>query len=169
MIVFPFVTTERLTIQPLALDDDQFIFELVNTDGWHYFIGNRHIQSLEAARAYIQKISDNSSITYWVVRLKQQQHPIGIITFIQRSYLDHPDIGFAILPAYSKRGYAYEAATAVLQQIIQHKNFTHILATTVPGNTDSIKLLQKLGLHFIKELVVENTQLQLYGAAIDTL
>ena len=48
------LTTDRLLIEPLVLADNNFILELVNTDGWIKFIGNRKITSPMEATAYIQ-------------------------------------------------------------------------------------------------------------------
>src|SRR5215218_9705823 len=98
MAVPAFLITERLLIIPLATSDDSFILELVNTEGWISFIGNRNITSQVEAKAYIQKILENSNCSYWVVKLKEQQQSIGIITYIKRDYLEHHDIGFAFLP-----------------------------------------------------------------------
>src|ERR1043165_6126041 len=107
MNVETFIMTDRLLLQPLSISDDDFILELLNTEGWLRFIGNRNVTSKTEARAYIQKILDNQNISYWVVKRKEQQDATGIITYIQRNYLEHPDIGFAFLPRFCKKGYAY--------------------------------------------------------------
>jgi RimJ/RimL family protein N-acetyltransferase len=121
------------------------------------------------AREYIQKIMDNSNIDYSLVKRKEDQTKIGIITFIQRDYLGHPDIGFAFLPAYCNKGYAYEATKAVMENLIETNHLSHILATTIPENLNSIKLLKKLGLSFEKEIEVNKVKLQVYGAATDEI
>src|SRR5437867_3917202 len=108
------ITTDRLLINPLTQKDNSFILELVNTNGWLEFIRNRNINSEVEATAYIQKIIDNPSINYWVVRIKSNKVSVGIITFIKRNYLEHYDIGFAFLPAFANNGFAYEATRAVL-------------------------------------------------------
>ncbi len=51
------ISTERLLINPLSTYDDYFILELLNTEGWIKFIGNRNIHSQADASAYIQKNS----------------------------------------------------------------------------------------------------------------
>ena len=142
---------------------------MLNTEGWLTFIGNRNIASHIDAQTYIQRIVANPNITYWVVRLKESTIPIGIITYIKRDYLEHYDIGFAFLPNFSKKGYAYEATLAVLNNIIQSQKPAWILATTIPQNTASINLLKKIGLTFEKELIIENETLHLYGCSTDTL
>ncbi|MGG5208238.1 GNAT family N-acetyltransferase [Chryseobacterium sp. MIQD13] len=161
------LTTKRLLIEPLTATDKNFIFELVNTGEWIKFIGNRNITSGTEAEAYIQKILDNPDILYWIVKLKDNGTKIGIITFIKRDYLKYYDIGFAFLPEFTQKGYAYEAANAVLSNVINSGNHSHILATTVSENENSINLLKKLGLHFDKEIEVDKKKLHLYEISAD--
>ncbi len=157
-------STDRLSIEPLTENDHQFIFELVNTEGWLTFIGNRNITSPAAASDYILRILDNENVCYWVVRLRENQVPLGIITFIQRDYLEHPDIGFAFLPNFSGNGYALEATKAILDALVERENLTRILATTIPENIKSIHLLKKIGLDFEREIRVGEETLHVYGA-----
>ncbi len=164
-----YLKTARLTITPLAATDDHFIFQLVNTEGWLQNIGNRNVTSAADAVAYIQRILNNNQIAYWVVKLKDMPDKIGIVTYIKRDYLEHPDIGFAFLPPFFNKGYAYEATTAVLHELIGRHNVAHIVAVTVPGNINSIKLLKKIGLVFEKEMEVKNEKLQVYGASTEEL
>lgn len=155
--------TERLLLNELCIDDNGFINELVNTQEWIKFIGERNIKTEEDAKCYIQKIMDNPNIRYWVVKLKNENISIGIITFIKRDYLEHHDIGFAFLPKFAKNGYAYEAAISVLNDAMNNKNHHQILATTIKENTTSIKLLEKLGLSFKNELLVGKELLMIYS------
>lgn len=144
--------TERITLNELSLSDVNFIKELVNTPGWIKFIGDRNIHTHDEAKAYVEKIIENPNINYWVVKLKSQNISIGIITFIKRDYLEHYDIGFAFLPQYSKNGFAYEATIPVLYDAVNNHNHRQILGTTIKENTNSIKLLEKLGFNYEKEI-----------------
>ena len=89
-----------------------------------------------------------------------------MVTFIQRDYLEHPDIGFAFLPQFSGNGYAFEATKTVLEALIEQENLSHILATTIPENVRSILLLKKIGLDFEREILVAEETLHVYGASI---
>ena len=155
-------STPRLLLHELTVNEAAFIHELVNTPEWIAYIGDRNIKSKEDAIGYIQKIIDNPNIDYWVVKTRDLQIPIGIISFIKRDFLDHHDIGFAFLPAYTKVGYAYEAAAAVLNDLKENSSHSYILATTVKENTNSIRLLEKLDFKFNKEIERENEMLLLY-------
>jgi RimJ/RimL family protein N-acetyltransferase len=154
--------TPRLSIRPLSQHDQAFILDLVNTEGWLRFIGNRHIYSLAEASTYIQGILESTDTLYGVVELKAEGVPIGIVTLLQRSYLEHRDIGFAFLPAYSGKGYAYEAASATLRYVVQTFGLDTLLATALPYNRPSIKLLTRLGFSFQKAIQVNETGLHVY-------
>jgi ribosomal-protein-alanine N-acetyltransferase len=144
--------TQRLILNEINPNDAEFILKLVNTPEWLEFIGKRNIGNTAEANDYIEKIISNPKSNFWVVRTKNHQLAIGIITFIKKDYLDYYDIGFAFLSEHTNKGYAYEASYAVLHYAIKHFNYNNILATTVATNTNSIKLLKKLGLQFYKEI-----------------
>jgi RimJ/RimL family protein N-acetyltransferase len=160
------IETQRLYISPLTTADATFIRELVNSPGWIEFIGNRNINSATEANAYTQKILDNPKLRYWIVRLKSENTPIGVITFIKRDYLDHPDIGFAFLPTFAKKGYAYEAAGVILDHLLPIHTSSHILATTLPKNSNSIRLLEKLGFTYQQEINNNSEILHVYSIAV---
>lgn len=156
------ITTDRLIIKPLSENDNEFILDLVNTDGWIKFIGNKNIKTKADAIAYIQRINSNPNIRYWTVKLNDSKNSIGLVTLIKRDYLEHNDIGFAFLPNFSNQGYAYEATNSVLTNLLKQNVFTTILAQTLPENIISIKLLKKLGLQFEKQMEIENKTLHIY-------
>ena len=155
-------TTERLLGNLITEEDNVFIRSLVNTEGWLQFIGDRNVHSEQDSAAYIRKIINTPDLFYWVIKLNESKVPIGIISFLKRSYLEHFDIGFAFLPQYTGHGYAHEAAGKVLS-IVREARYDPVLATTVPHNINSIQLLTKLGLHFKEEINHENLILSIYS------
>ena len=110
--------TARLRLEEGTLDDQVFIFTLLNSPNWIEFIGDRGIESLTDAENYIKntliKSYDTNGFGLYKVTLKHDSSPIGLCGFLKRDYSDHPDIGYAILPKYEGNGYTSEAAKAVL-------------------------------------------------------
>jgi ribosomal-protein-alanine N-acetyltransferase len=154
--------TARLSLSALTETDAGFILQLVNTEGWLAFIGDRNVHTEEDALVYVKKIIADPNYKYWVVRIKNTAEPIGTVSFIQRNYLDHPDIGYAFMPHFGKKGYALEAASAVMDHLVADPAISTILATVRPGNVNSIRLLEKLGLHFVKQIEVDGNEPLLY-------
>jgi RimJ/RimL family protein N-acetyltransferase len=159
--------TARLQLRTLALTDAAFVMELVNSEGWIRFIGERHVKDETAALQYIQRLIDNPTICYWVVCLRNDQSPIGVVTVIQRHDLPHPDLGFAFLPKAYGQGYAVEAAAVVLRDLCNRPELAAVVAISIPANTGSIRLLEKLGFHFESLIVRETETLSLYQIESD--
>ncbi len=105
--------SDRLKLSLITTDDHAFLQELVNTDGWIKFIGDRNIHSTEDANNYINKLISTNENFYWVVRIIENLKSIGVITLVKRNYLDHYDLGFAFLPSGQGKGYAQEAANII--------------------------------------------------------
>ncbi len=156
------IETNRLVLKSLKLDDYIFIKNLVNTEGWIKFIGDRNIKTDDDAKNYIKKIQDNNAVKYWIVNLKDKNIPIGIITYIKRDYLEYHDLGFAFLPDFHKKGYAFEATTRVIQELKSNQLNSEILATTIPENKKSIELLEKLGFEFKESIKNNDESLSVY-------
>jgi [ribosomal protein S5]-alanine N-acetyltransferase len=160
------IQTERLLMRPINLGDKNFIYSLVNTNGWLKYIGDRNIKNIADAENYIQKILENKNYYYNVFEIKDTKEPIGIITFLNRDSQEFPDIGFALLPQFEKKGYTFEASKKYLAEIISLNLYKKIIGITVPENYNSIKLLQRLGLDFETNFTENNEILSLYSITI---
>ncbi len=160
------IQTERLLIRPINLGDKNFIYSLVNTNGWLKYIGDRNIKNIADAENYIQKILANKNYYYNVFEIKDTKESIGIITFLNRDSQEFPDIGFALLPQFEKKGYTFEASKKYLAELISLNQYKKIIGITVPENYHSIKLLQRLGLEFESNFKKDNEILLLYSITI---
>jgi RimJ/RimL family protein N-acetyltransferase len=146
--------TERLVLRQVIPTDDEFLFALMNEPAFHQNIGDRGIRTLADARAYIEKrfTSRYAELGYglYLVELKDERTAVGISGFVKRDFLPHPDIGFAFLRKFWDRGYAFESSAAVMKHGTTVLGFERVYGLTAPTNTGSIRLLEKLGLHFEK-------------------
>jgi ribosomal-protein-alanine N-acetyltransferase len=147
--VYFILEAHRLKIRPIILDDDVFILELVNSEGWLRFIGDRNVKNQAEAKSYIQKILDRPASHYGVIECKDTKRPMGIVTFLHRETQSYPDLGFALLPDFEGFGYAMEACQIFLDTIkVGLKIQDKIIAITKSDNVRSIHLIQKLGFQY---------------------
>ncbi|MEN9521858.1 MAG: hypothetical protein RL065_235 [Bacteroidota bacterium] len=157
--------TSRLIIREFSTQDAQFIIKLLNTDGWLKYIGDRNVHSADDALKYIHKLNSYSienGFGFWAVELKSTKNLIGLCGLIKRDELKHIDIGFAFLPIYTNQGFAFEAAQATLSFAYEQLKLDTIAAITVPANVSSIKLIEKLGLKFKSEILIDDELLNYY-------
>lgn len=134
--------TSRLQLRPINVDDADFMLKLLNCPGFIDFIGDRHVRTIESCITYIENMLANPDITYWVIQLKQNQTPVGVVTWVKRDFLPSPDLGYALLPEFEGNGYAFEASNEWLAyQKIENEP---VLAICQANNTALIRLLKKL-------------------------
>jgi RimJ/RimL family protein N-acetyltransferase len=158
------IETQRLFLRPMAVDDAPFILTLLNEPSFLRYIGDKQVRTLEDARQYILNgpvaSYERHGFGLLLVELKDTQTPIGMCGLLKREELPDPDIGFALLPDFWNKGFAFEAASAVLADA-PHR----ILAITSLDNDASINLLERLGFSFerVTKLSPEGEQLKLFA------
>lgn len=149
--------TQRLILSEVTLEDADFFVELMNTPKWIKYIGDRKISSENDAKQHLKKTIlkcyKEHGFGFYKVCLKVDPLTIiGICGLIKREELEDVDIGFGFLPAYEGNGYGYESAITILKLAKEKFGIKRIAAITLALNTDSINLIQKLGMTFEKKV-----------------
>jgi RimJ/RimL family protein N-acetyltransferase len=162
------IRTARLVLRQLELGDSRFILELLNEAGFLRFIGDKGVRTVADAREYIQKGPMDSYLRHGFglyAACLRDGGPIGICGLVKRDGLEDVDVGFAFLSRYTGRGYAVEAAGAVLAHAHRELQIRRVVAITAPDNSGSIAVLEKIGLKFERRvrLADESPELNLYA------
>lgn len=142
--------TDRLLIRPVALEDASFILELFNSPKWLKYIGDRNVRSVSQSAKYIQDrmISQYERLGFsnFIVIRKSDLAKMGTCGLYDREGMEGIDIGFAFLPQFEGRGYAFEAAGKIMDLAFTQFGITELKAITTKYNFSSQKLLDKLGM-----------------------
>lgn len=167
---------ERVYLREVSLDDAPFMYDLMNQQAWIEFIGDRDITSLDKAKDHIES---GPMLSYrvhgfglYLVIIKGNDKPVGACGLLKRTYLDAPDLGFAISERYYRQGFGYEAATLVLKAAKTLTNADLIYASVNKANVGSCNLLKKLGFNLyplaaLKSLGSEADNLLLFAKDIN--
>lgn len=167
------IESERLHLRQLRATDAAFILELLNDAAWLRHIGDKGVRTLEDARAYIANGPAASHARHGfgldLVERKSDSAPLGICGLIQRDTLPDVDVGYAFLPQFRGAGYAAEAVAAVIEHARRSLGLRRIVAIVAPGNHASIRVLEKLGLTFERNLRLspEGSETSLYARTLD--
>ena len=144
--------TERLVLRRMTADDAEFILKLVNEPSFIRFIGDKGVRNHADAVHYIQTgpvaSYERFGFGLYLVELKESRVSIWICGLVKRDSLPDVDVGFAFLPAFWSKGYAFEAAAAVKAYGKATLGLSRMVAITNPDNESSIKLLEKIGFRF---------------------
>ena len=156
------LSTDRLNIRELTTDDALFILRLLNEPSFIHFIGDKGVRDIEGARQYILNgpiaSYQQHGFGLYLVTRKTDDLSLGICGLLKRDSLSHVDIGFAFLPEFWNKGYAFESASAVMDYGKDVLKLTRIIAITNKDNVASAKLLEKLGLRFERMIKLSNEQ-----------
>jgi len=162
--------TERLSLRELTVDDAEFIMTLLNEPSFLRYIGDKKVRNLDDARQYILNGPVGSYERHGFglncVELRESHTPIGMCGLLKRDELPDPDIGFALLPDFWSKGFAFEAAQAVLKDARERLQLQRILAITSLDNEASINLLQRLGFSFdeVVQMAPDREPLRLFSS-----
>lgn len=144
--------TARLTLRELTLGDAGFILGLLNEPSFLRFIGDKGVRNLDDASEYLRQgpIASYRQFGFglFLVQLRESGTAIGMCGLLKRPNLDDVDVGFAFLPGFWSRGYAFESASAVVAYGKGVFGLQRIVGLVRPDNQGSIRVLEKLGLRF---------------------
>jgi len=151
--------TPRLALRRLTLGDADatFMLRLVNDTGWLANIGDRNVRTLDDARRYIQKtidMYDRLGFGSWVAQLKSTGEAIGTCGLVKRDAIEDVEIGYALLPEFRGCGLALEGARGVLSYAWDVLRLPRVAAIVTPGNRDSIRVLEGVGLRYMRRLTL---------------
>jgi [ribosomal protein S5]-alanine N-acetyltransferase len=163
--------TDRLILRKMSTEDASFILEMLNDPEFIKFVGDRKVRTLEDAERYIAQgptaTYESHGYGYYVVELKETGVPIGMCGLRARNGLDAPDLGYSFLSAYRGRGYATEAAAALLQYARTVLGLSTVTAICSPDHNASIAVLKKIGFSYDRDLRLpgDEVELSLFVAA----
>lgn len=163
--------TARLRLREMEEEDGPFLLLVLNEPAFIRNVGDRGVRSSGAAVDYLrERIAPSygkNGFGLWLVELKKSGEPIGICGLIKRDVLEDVDVGFSFLERYWSRGFAFEAAAATLEYGWRVAKLRRIIAITAPHNADSIRLLEKLGLHYEKRIQLPPETVEVMLLAIE--
>jgi ribosomal-protein-alanine N-acetyltransferase len=164
--------TDRLRLRRLTHDDAAFMLRLLNEPSFIRNIGDRGVRTLDEARAYISNgpvaSYEKHGFGMLLVELKDAGEPAGICGLLKRDALDDADLGYALLPEFWSKGYALEAASAVVADARERLGLRRVAAIVDSGNQSSIRLLERIGFKYecMIRLSDDAPELKLFAAEL---
>ncbi|MBI3822809.1 MAG: GNAT family N-acetyltransferase [Planctomycetes bacterium] len=146
--------TDRLILREFTPDDAEAFLTLCSDPAITRFVGGPQMKTLDQARAGLleRPIADYRKHGYgrWACVFKSTNQVIGFAGLKYLDELKEVDIGYRFLPAYWGMGLATEASRPVIDFGFTHVKLPRILGLVDQENTASIRVLEKLGLHFVE-------------------
>ena len=167
MVVATNLCTERLTLEPLTLDDTQAIYDIAkNKKSIEDF---QYVAScLDDVKKWLEPSYHNPNNLIWVIQKQGQTIGLFDVCF-EAEYSDLETgvcrIGYFIDFREQNNGYATEALLAVVNWLFLETEIERIEAGVTLHNVPSYSILEKAG--FIREKIVANNW-EWYGEFYDS-
>ena len=149
---FPLLTTERLVLRRVTVNDDKEIFFQRSDKSMNKYVGNALAQTIDDARAWMGKIDtiiDTNEGISWGVTLKGDDKLVGGFCYWNwEKEQEKAEIGFSIYPQHQNKGLMQEILQTGLKFGFEYMGLKTIEAYTHLENAASIKVLEKSGFRF---------------------
>jgi RimJ/RimL family protein N-acetyltransferase len=155
------LTTERLELRPPHPDDLPWVLEQMNTPAVMHFLGGE-IRSAQAVTEgfHADMIAfDSGGHQRWTIWRREEPCRVGRCGLFPMRSRAAPEmlrgeweIGWTLAEPFWSKGYASEAATAVIAFAFSERKLAVIYAQTSDTNLPSTRMMNRLGFTFRPEL-----------------
>lgn len=153
----PELKTERLTLKPVSETDLEVAHKIFTNEFVRKYLFDDEIFDAAQIKDFIN-LSDQTfaakNYGLWLIILNETAEEIGFSGLWHFFEEDQPQILYALLPEFTRRGYAAEAARRVIEYAFDELNFDFIDASCDAPNVDSQRAAENLGMKKFKEETV---------------
>ena len=142
--------TERLELRPFTLGDAPTIHPVYSDPEVMEHVGNGPVEDLGATEAMLREYiahQDANGFSFWAVIERDSGAVIGDAgLFLLDGRGPEVELGYTLARESWGRGYATEAARALLAAGFDDFGLDEVVAVADPANTASTRVLEKIGM-----------------------
>ncbi len=148
------IQTDRLILRSWNLsDEDRLAFYRLNSDPqvMHFFPFRRTRKETDELLDKVLKMNRDQGYGWAAICLKDTNEAIGFsgiapVNYFDAAFLPADEIGWRIVPEHWRKGYASEAAAALLQHAFEALDLKRVVAFAVPENIASVNVMKHIGM-----------------------
>jgi len=158
------VTSQRLFLRKFEISDAIHFFNLNNDPDVIKYTGDPPFNSIEEAETFIQNYSAYKDYGYgrWAVYLKESANFIGFCGLKFHPKERITEVGYRFFKNKWNKGYATESVLSCLDYGFSKLKLQEIYAHVHIKNKASHRVIEKCGLHFVKEFQYDIMPAKLY-------
>lgn len=159
--------TERLLLRTFTVEDAPLIYELNLDPDVTRYTGDP-VRDIHHAKTILEQTILPQYALYnhgrWAVHTKPGLEFIGWCGLKNRPERNEIDLGYRFIKSAWGNGYATEAAFACLNYGFKNLNLQRIVGRAMPQNIGSLRVLEKCGMQYIGDEVVDDHPAKTYEA-----
>jgi len=154
--------TQRLLLKPI-LESELSTLHAIFIDSYvrKYLCDGKilPLQQVEEMLTESQKNFEEKRFGLWFVETKSEKEIIGFVGLWDFFDEKQPQLLYALLPNATKKGYASEAATKILEYCFNELGYQYLLASCDQPNIESQKVAERIGMRKVDEKIVNGNPL----------
>ena len=145
--------TDRFELSPLSDADTRELHEIWTSPGVRRYLFDDEVLSVERSAALVaesRRLLDAEGAGLWAVRLPESPTVVG---FAGLWYFRDPperELLYGVAERAWGQGVATEAAAAILRYGLERLGYDEIAASTDSANAASVRVMEKLGMTFLR-------------------
>lgn len=157
--------THRLLLLPIRTDLFEDIYKIFTDEFVRKYLCDDIVLSKDQVQLFIEtsdKMFSEKNYGLWSLYTKETNTMIGFSGLWSFFDEHQPQLIYALLPQYTKFGYAKEASLAITEYVFNKIGFTFIDASCDTPNIDSHKVALSIGMSKLKEEIIDNKPITFY-------
>jgi ribosomal-protein-alanine N-acetyltransferase len=147
------IETERLKLRPCTMDDVDAIYQIWTDAGVRKYLWDDNVISREETASVIEKSLEYfraKDFGLWAVLPLDENRIIGFCGYWFFHEPPQLELLYGIITDQWGNGFAPEAAEAMLRFGFAELGFQEVIASTDAPNAASVRVMEKLGMNFLK-------------------
>ena len=154
--------TQRLLLKPILESEISTLHAIFIDSYVRKYLCDGKIFSLQQVvemQTESQKNFEEKRFGLWFVETKSEKEIIGFVGLWDFFDEKQPQLVYALLPKATKKGYASEAATKILEYCFNELGYQYLLASCDQPNIESQKVAERIGMRKVDEKIVNGNPL----------
>ena len=150
------INTKRLVLTPFCIDDVELFHQLNINSYVREFMWDDEEITLDTAKEIMQRNErhfEEDGFGIWKVVLKETDELIGYTGLWYFFNEKQPQLIYALLKQFTKRGYAHEFSKAIIRYSFETLNFKYLIAATDEPHIESQKVAKGLGMKLFEKRI----------------
>jgi ribosomal-protein-alanine N-acetyltransferase len=157
--------TDRLTLTPVSTDKFNDFYKVFTNEFVRKYLCDDTVLSQYQVQSFIDtsdKMFIEKQYGLWSIRTKETKAMIGFSGLWFFFDENQPQLLYALLPQYTKLGYAKEASLAIIGYAFNQIGFTFLDASCDTHNINSHKVALAVGMSKVREETIDNKPITFY-------
>jgi ribosomal-protein-alanine N-acetyltransferase len=149
--------TQRLQLKPILANELNTLHSILIDPYVRKYLCDDQVFSLQQTEEMLlqsQKLFEEQRFGLWFIETKNEQEIIGFVGLWYFFNESQPQLAYALLPKATKKGYATEAATKILDYCFNELGYQYLVASSDKPNLESHRVAQRLGMRKVEERII---------------